>query len=127
MYCYDLIICCTIKMLKLYPSSSVTSSASDVTFGAAFMTVLQSKWISEVVGDQYHMSYHLITASIMHENDYNILGERVFDSISQTNLYVSSMGYFVMLCFVLENLSKRCRNIPGTGSRSILWAIYRLT
>lgn len=64
----------------------------------------------------------------MHENYYNILGpERVFDSISQTNLYVSSMGYFVMLCFVLENLSKRCRNIPGTGSRSILWAIYRLT
>lgn len=63
----------------------------------------------------------------MHENYYNILGERVFDSISQTNLYVSSMGYFVMLCFVLENLSKGCRNIPGTGSRSILWAIYRLT
>lgn len=58
MHCYDLIICCTIKMLKLYPSSSVTSSASDVTFGAAFMTVLQSKWISEVVGDQTHISFN---------------------------------------------------------------------
>lgn len=55
MHCYDLIICCMIKMLKLYPSSSVTSSASYVTFGAAFMTVLQSKWISEVVGDQNHI------------------------------------------------------------------------
>lgn len=58
MHCYDLIICCTIKMLKLYPSSSVTSSASHVTFGAAFMTVLQSKWISEVVGNQYHKLFN---------------------------------------------------------------------
>lgn len=65
-FCYhSLVFCCTIEMfVKLYPSSSVTSSASHVTFGAAFMTVLQSKWISDKLSVHCTIDHHSLTLTI---------------------------------------------------------------